>query len=881
MTIRFLATAVVAAILATHAFGAAPKVTVNAKTFTIATAPGATVAYYYSVGGSMRLHRAGVETDTDGDGSLTVDVAAIHGSTYYPWYLLAVDLATGDYAAGGIETPPGFPERPILPGPTGAMSELVLPGEYAVSFWVRPRSGAWMPPAGYFLDKDGANDPTGFTIGSVSSFVPAGSSPATPAGFARGDLFFILMTGGLRGGLVDPILDFQNSPGAISFASEMTRGKGSEYDPGYYIPLVRTGGSAGTVSVRCCTASGGAAKPGVDFLPIDEVVTFGPGELTKRIESRVIDDAIWSGTRSFGLEMHSPTGGAVLAQPTKIWATIFDNDPPPTIDFGTVPETIPEGDETRQVRLPVTITGARSVPVTVSYEWFAYGQGRFKGELVLQPGDAGGDALITVLGDTVPEPDYEIQVDLRVGAFGSTRRRSIKVIDDDLPTIDLTDAVAQEGKPAKLTFKLSSWDTSTTPSLTWRTVDGTAKAGVDYVAASGAFASGDIRLELLPDAAREGDEYLFVEMVGASNVVPVRSRAMVTIIDDDVLPAPVFSELQAVEGDKGQWSSPTVRLTLSSTPAPIPIIYRVVATPITATFQADYMASGDVTFQPGQRVAEMTVEIAGDDIAEGDETFELRIADTESRAIFTILDDDEGEMPAASIEDLTVTETTGSDASPMIRIRLSAASKTPVSVGYETRSGTALEQSDFFHASGTASFAAGATLSENPIRIVGDGITEPTERFEVVLSNPSGVTIQRGTAIVTILDDDQGDRPLPRITAGDATLVEGTGGRKTMLFPVTLSAPSPSEVRVSYATADDTALAGSDYVAVSGVVTIPAGITQVHLQVEILSDSAKEPSERLRLTLSSPQGATITRATAHGTIEDDDEAPGKGRAVRH
>ena len=58
----------------------------------------------------------------------------------------------------------------------------------------------------------------------------------------------------------------------------------------------------------------------------------------------------------------------------------------------------------------------------------------------------------------------------------------------------------------------------------------------------------------------------------------------------------------------------------------------------------------------------------------------------------------------------------------------------------------------------------------------------------------------------------------PTIAISNLTLPGGTQGTKIFPFPVTLSGSNTQGVTVNYATADGTAIAGTDYVATSGTV---------------------------------------------------------------
>lgn len=62
---------------------------------------------------------------------------------------------------------------------------------------------------------------------------------------------------------------------------------------------------------------------------------------------------------------------------------------------------------------------------------------------------------------------------------------------------------------------------------------------------------------------------------------------------------------------------------------------------------------------------------------------------------------------------------------------------------------------------------------------------------------------------------------------------------------------------VKYATANGTALAGSDYTAKTGTLGFTANQASKTFTVPILNDTANESNETVRLTLSSPIGATL------------------------
>jgi hypothetical protein len=82
-------------------------------------------------------------------------------------------------------------------------------------------------------------------------------------------------------------------------------------------------------------------------------------------------------------------------------------------------------------------------------------------------------------------------------------------------------------------------------------------------------------------------------------------------------------------------------------------------------------------------------------------------------------------------------------------------------------------------------------------------------------------------------------------------------------------------VSVSYATADDTAEADSDYTSVSGTLAFAPGEWQKTIWVPTLDDAAGELTETFTVNLSNVVGAAIADSQGVGTIIDDEVPPTK------
>ena len=134
-----------------------------------------------------------------------------------------------------------------------------------------------------------------------------------------------------------------------------------------------------------------------------------------------------------------------------------------------------------------------------------------------------------------------------------------------------------------------------------------------------------------------------------------------------------------------------------------------------------------------------------------------------------------------------------------------------------------------------------------------------------MLASPVHATFGDRVGAGGIRDDDDP----PELSLAAATAREG----ENAVFAVTLTAASGFEVTVSYATSEGTANSPGDFAATSGVLTFAPGTVRRTVSVSLGDDALDEPSETFELALSMPGNATISTATAEGTIIDNDDAP--------
>ncbi len=103
----------------------------------------------------------------------------------------------------------------------------------------------------------------------------------------------------------------------------------------------------------------------------------------------------------------------------------------------------------------------------------------------------------------------------------------------------------------------------------------------------------------------------------------------------------------------------------------------------------------------------------------------------------------------------------------------------------------------------------------------------------------------------------------------DYSVSEGQG---TVTLTVRRTGSAAGQVRVQYATRDDTAFAGSDYTASSGILTFADGVVSQTIDVPIIDDAVVESDEFFTVTLGNPTGGAAlgARIASSVTITDNE-----------
>ena len=644
--------------------------------------------------------------------------------------------------------------------------------------------------------------------------------------------------------------------------------------------------SAKTVTVDWTTANASAIQPS-DYLAGSGTLTFVPGDTSQSIDITVNGDVLDEANETFGITLSNP-GNATIADGSGL-GTITDDDPAPSLSINDV--TVTEGNAgTSTATFAVTLSAASGRAVT--FDWAtAPGSATagsdyvaMSGSRTIAVGATTATIAITVNGDALDEANETFGITLSnlVNATIADGSGLGTITDDDVaPTLSVNDVTVTEGNAGTSTETFTvtlSAASGQAVMFDWATAAGSATAGTDYVAATGSrtiaagVATATVGITVNGDLADELDETFDITLSNPGSATIADGSGLGTITDDDAAPTLSVDDVSVTEGNVGTTTA-TFRVTLSAASGQTVTVNWATADDM-AVQPADYTASsGLLTFAPGDTTKTFGVTVKGDIIAELHETFRVVLTSpsnavlADPQGLGTITDDEL--LPVIDIDEPSIVEGQSGTSSINFSVILSHPSAIAVSVDWTTTPGTAAAGSDYVAASGTVMFASMDVSETVSIIVKGDGTFEGDETFALDLSNTSGPPIGGLQGVATIVNDDAP----PVGSIANVSRTEGNTGTSLLTFEVSLIGNSDVDATFDWATADTTATAGTDYVAGSGTLAIPAGATTGTLSVVANGDVAYESNETLSLTLSNPTGATIGDGVAQGTITNDDKAP--------
>lgn len=726
----------------------------------------------------------------------------------------------------------------------------------------------------YTTQNGTALDSTDYVTQSGTLVIPAGSLSQLISVVITDDTIFetteslaVLLSNPLNATFVNSsasgsIVDNETLPGIIISDATANEGDGT-----MTFTVSLTASSSFPVSVTY-VSSDTTATAGADYGATSGSLNFPAGVTSQQITTTIFEDTLFEGLESFLITLSGPVS-ATLTNNTAS-GSIIDNDPWPTL---TISDTT-KAENNGPLIFTITLNVSSAVTATVDYNTAngtATATGDYvatSGRLTFTPGITQLTISVPITDDTLFEAAETLLINLTNAVsltIGDNQASGTINNDDPLPQISLSDTSALESA-GTLAFTISLNTASGLPvTVAYSTTNGTATAGSDYTAASGSWVipagavSSTLSIAIANDIFDELDETMMLTIANSISGTITGGTATGTIIDDDLPPTVSIDNQSQLESI----TSMTFTVSLSQA-SNLPITVSYTTQDNTAIDTQDYTAqAGTLIFPPGSISQTIIIPIINDTLEEGSESFTVSLTSILSgtagitAGVGSITDDDTN--PNILLSEATLLENAGTI---YFTVTLTAVVSVDVGVDFATSSNTALAGTDFVNSSGRLTIPSGSLVGTIGVPVIDDLIDEADERFTMTLSNPANGILTDPTASGTILDDD----PPPDIWIEDSTELETIG---SMPFTVRLNVSSSFTVSVDYASAHLTT-DNNDYVAASGVISIPPGDLTAQLTVAITDDVINETNETFEITLSNPISAVITDAVGIGTIIDND-----------
>ncbi|GAA4590817.1 hypothetical protein BJY16_000071 [Actinoplanes octamycinicus] len=543
----------------------------------------------------------------------------------------------------------------------------------------------------------------------------------------------------------------------------------------------------------------------------------------------LLDDAIDEPVETLKVTADNVTLEPGTVAPVETRYTITDDpaDLPPTVSLGDA--VVPENAGFADVPVRLTFTGGNAAtsteqPVSISYQvlpgtanaadYLADGVA----SLTVPAGRPEDTIRIPVVDDRLREKAEAFQVQvLSVGPTGATIGGdvgAVVILESDLdvkvPSFTVTgDARAPEGGVATFRITLSERaeeDVDFTIGMQpgTATPSGNDEGETDYtdpprtVRIPQGATSATVDVPIRQDTVWEGDESarLAVEVApGELGAAGPTQQGQLTIADDETKPVITLSQTSATltEGDTFELGGTTKGVAQRDLDFDRPVVASSVE-------NTDYdLTDDDITIPggtpSGTRIKLGTIHFNRDATDEDTET--IKISFGGNVLTFQVADDPSDTPPAVTIGDETVGESDGS-AEVTVSLVFSGVTKATertIAVPWATVDGTADAGKDYTKSSGQLKLTSESPTAVIRVPVLADKRDEQNQTFTVRLGAPSptGVTLAKSEAKVTIVDDDKPSAP----TLVAPTSVVGVGR-------VTLSGVAGANAKVELLTAAGT-----------------------------------------------------------------------------
>ena len=304
------------------------------------------------------------------------------------------------------------------------------------------------------------------------------------------------------------------------------------------------------------------------------------------------------------------------------------------------------------------------------------------------------------------------------------------------------------------------------------------------------------------------------------------------------------------------------------------------------------ISNGFVSIPENTTSIPINIQIKGDNLSEGDETFKVLITNPPASAYFfqgvskleatVTIYDDEPILLSADNTNFKVAENPVNgnfilDVEFTSAVANTHSANAQITFDVAVRNGTAMKGEDFRDPITTSVIVSNdVATSSVKIPIINDFKFEGNETFHVIISNLTAANFvsdkTEQSFEITILDNEK-----PTLSFAQSSYsIEEEDTDTNVELTFDLSSPIDSPVEISYETIEGTAIADTDYTSIAnGTVSIPANETSGTISLQIKGDEANEGAETFKVRVTVPPtnavfAADVSVLEASITIIDDE-----------
>ena len=614
------------------------------------------------------------------------------------------------------------------------------------------------------------------------------------------------------------------------------------------------------------TTANASAQSGADYTAGSGTLTFAPNTTTQQVTVSITNDTDVENTEIFTVVLNNPQGATISDGSGQV--TILDNDGgggTPSLAIGNAGGSEGAGN----LSVPVTLSNGGSGTVTVNWATengsATAGQDyrAANGTLTFGPGDAVKNITVSIIDDTDEEntESFTVRLSNAQGVTIADATGQISINDNDGGTTTNRPLAPRSlgADPGDGQVRLS-WTApasnggATITRYEYRHAGGSDPFPVDWTPVPGGSGATQVTVSPLTNGTNYRFQIRAVNSAGGGDEAETTARP----VDATATPSLAVPDVTVGEGD----GTAVVRVTLAPTASQtVTVVYAT--SNGSATAGEDYTAAdGTLTFTTGTTAQEIRIAITDDTDGEGNENFTVTLSGVQGAGISRAT----GQVTIRDNDGTTPVEVPGAPGALVAEegdgeIELSwsppASDGGAEIVRYENRwaAGSDTLPDDWTVVSGGA--------EARRVKITGLENDVP-HRFHVRAVNEAGGGDE---AQEEATPQDTGGGEPPSLSIDDVSVGEGSGAA---VLRVTMSEESDGAVTVRYETSDGSAIAGPDYTAADGTLTLDEGTTAVEISISIRDDSEEEDNEtftgvrRSRTTSTgSSKGRCASRQSGH------------------